>query len=161
MDPATSATPRARLTLWITIGVVIVAAILILASFLGHRQGTQMTQNLPSPTPVYATQGEVVPSFPKELILDPQASVQNSYSLNYSSTTNQYTAEWNSSTTMPTLFAKYQAYLQKNGWTIVNQITNYPALRGLYATNASSDVNVAITPLGGGSQATVSMVARE
>ena len=160
MTPSPSPQSPSRLALWITIVVIVVAAILILASLLGRQQGTQMTANLPSPTPVYATPGEVVPSFPRDLLLDPQASVQNSYSLTYSSTTNQYTAEWNSSTTMPALFQKYQAYFKQNGWTIVNQITSNPAVRGLYAVNASSDVNVAITPLGSGSQATVSVVQR-
>jgi hypothetical protein len=110
---------------------------------------------------VHAPTGQLITGFPKELILDDASQMNNSYSINYSSSTNQYTAEWVSSSSLASLYAKYQAYAPANGWTVMNH-ANLPTLKGVYATNASTSVamNVIITPQGKGSKVTITYVTK-
>lgn len=111
-------------------------------------------------SPAFAPKGELIPGFPKSLILDNGAAINGSYSINYSSSTNQYTAEWNSSSSMGSLYEAYKTYLPAHGWDILNDITKYPTSRGLYARNASSDVSVAIIGQGNGSQVVLTYLAK-
>jgi hypothetical protein len=113
------------------------------------------------PVPVFAPQGQLVPNFPKQLMLDPQAQVNSSYSINYDPTTNQYTAEWTSSSSLATLYGDYQKYFGDNGWTITNQsgVKGTSKLAVLYAATSSANVNVTLVTQGKGSSATISYVA--
>ncbi|MCL5669797.1 MAG: hypothetical protein M1423_00620, partial [Acidobacteria bacterium] len=77
-----------------------------------------------------------------------------------SSSMNQYTAEWNSSSSMESLYEAYKTYLPAHGWTIANDVTKYPTSRGLYVRNASSDVSVAIVAHGSGSQVVLTYLAK-
>ncbi len=110
-------------------------------------------------SPAFAPKGELTPGFPKSLILD-NAAINGSYSINYSSSTNQYTAEWNSSISLAALYTSYKQYLSLHGWAIINDITKYPTSRGLYARNASSDVSVAIVAQGSGSQVVLTYLTK-
>ncbi len=114
------------------------------------------------PVPVYAPPGQLVASFPKQLILDNAAAVTNSYSVTHSSSSNQYTAQWNSSSSMDTLYSAYKQYFPANGWTIINDVTQYANARAIYATNASSDVSVSIGSGGkeDGSQVSLTYLSR-
>jgi hypothetical protein len=143
---------------WAWVGGAIVV-IVVAAGVVWHFYGTQKPVNT-GPVAVHAPVGQLVPGFPPSLILDSAAQVNNSYSINYSTSTNQYTAEWVSSSTIASLYAKYQAYAAANGWTITNS-ADYPTLKGLYATDASSSaaMNVIITTQGTGSKVTISYVA--
>jgi hypothetical protein len=143
--------------IWAWVGVVVVVA--IVAAWIVWRPGSSAPQPT-APVPVYAPQGQLVPDFPKGLILDSSAAISGSYSINYSSSTNQYTAEYNSSSTMASLYAKYKAYLPANGWAITNDISAYPGSEGLYASNASSDVAVAVVSQKTGSQVTITYVVK-
>lgn len=150
-------------------GALIIAAAAILVvifilAFVARNSGVPPTGQQPkSPTgvsPTYAPKGKLVAGFPKELILDNAARVSNSYSINYSASLNQYTAEWNSSSSMVTLYASYKEYLSKHGWRIVNQNTRNASWRGVYATNGTHDANVAIVSKGSGAQVIISYVAK-
>lgn len=110
------------------------------------------TAGAPQGAIAFAPSGQLIAGFPKDLILDSDPAVSGSYSINYSSSTNQYTAEWNSSSSMESLYEAYKAYLPSHGWTLFNNVTKYAASRGLYARNAASDVSVAIVAQGSGSQ---------
>lgn len=119
--------------------IVVVVAIIVIAGFFfkaWHAGG---------PAPVYAPHGEIVSGFPQELILDNAARVSNSYSIAYAAALNQYTVEWNSSSSPASLFAMYQDYFLKNHWTIVNSATSQPNFRGLYARLGTATVNLSIT----------------
>lgn len=105
---------------------------------------------------VYAPSGQVIFGFPLQLILDPTPTTTNGYSITYSSTAVQYTVAWNSTISMTSLYDTYKQYLPANGWTITNDITNYPTSRGLYAQNSSSTVAIAIVAQGSGSQVSLS-----
>ena len=149
---------------WIWGGAIVILAVVVLAVW--PRGGTQApaTGGPTGPTPVYANKGSVVPQFPKELILDAAAKVANSYSVNYAASLNQYTAVWNSSSSMTALYNQYKAYFLANGWTITNDMTNYSFSRGLYATKGAAEASVAIVQQGkngkNGSQVTVSYLTK-
>ncbi len=147
---------------WVWIGSV--AAALVLAAGIvvaGMAWNASSKQPVASaPMPVYAPEGELVPQFPKVLILDPAAAVSQSYSINYSPTTNQYTAEYDSSSSILSLYAAYLQYLPSNGWTITNQLTSYSNSRGVSATDASSSVEVSVVAQSGGSQVTIGYVTQ-
>lgn len=142
--------------IWVWVGVVvIVVAIIVWAVF-----GFKGFETPPVPQAAFAPQGRLVPQFPTNLILDSNASVSGSYSINYSSSTNQYTAEYNSSSSMASLYSQYKQYLPANGWTITNNITANSNSRGLYAINASSDVAVGIVSQAGGSAVTITYLVK-
>jgi hypothetical protein len=139
--------------IWIWVGVVVVVCVVVFAVVW-----KPALKPATGPVPVYAPQGQLVPQFPALLILDSAAVVNGSYAINYSSSTNQYTAQYNSSDTVASVYASYKQYLPANGWSITNDITKYSTSRGLYASNASSDVAVGIVTQGKGSQVTITYV---
>ena len=139
---------------WVWVGVVVVA-VAVAWWIVWKLNSTQPAPLQSAPAPVFAQQGQLVPNFPKNLILDNAAVISGSYSINYSSSTNQYTAEYNSSSSMASLYAQYKQYLPANGWTITNDITKFSSSRGLDATNASSSVAVAVVSEKTGSQVTI------
>jgi hypothetical protein len=147
---------RGNVLIWIGILALIVIVLLVIF-WKPSQPAAPATQ--PQPQPTYAPQGQVVAGFPQELVLDPNAKVGSSYSINYSASTNQYTAEWASSMSMASLFGKYKTYLSSNGWTITGQ-SGKATLDSVYATDASGDVaNVVISPRATGNEVVVSYVA--
>ena len=144
-------------TVWVWVGIVVVVAVVV-AWFIW--KPTSKAPVASNPTPVYAPQGQLVPQFPPSLILGTSTIVNGSYAIDYSSSTNQYTAEFNSSSSLASLYANYKQYLPANGWTITNDITKYPTSRGLYASNTSSSVTVGISENGKGSQVTITYVVK-
>ncbi len=94
--------------------------------------------------PVYAPKGELIAGFPKELILDSKAKLDESYTINYDKNTDQYTADYNSDESMLGLFSEYTDYFKQNGWTITNETTKYSGSRGIYAKKDNTEASVAI-----------------
>lgn len=153
---------KTKTTVWIVVAAAVLAAIIWYAASRNTAQPPvapeQATQTPGSVT--YAPTGQLAPGFPRDLILDSHAAVSGSYSINYSSTTNQYTASWTSSSSMLSLYGAYKQYFSAKGWTITNDDTQYPNLRVLYATNGSSTASADIVKAGSGSQATVTYVEK-
>ena len=147
---------RAKTWIFIVLAAAVIVGIILYVSLMNWPSAPTTPPPSTPPvalgSPVFAPKGELTPGFPKSLILDNAATIDGSYSINYSSSINQYTAEWNSSSSLAALYTAYKQYLPSHGWTIVNDITKYPTSRGLYARNASSDVSVAIIAQGSGSQ---------
>ncbi len=144
---------------WVWVGIIVVVVILAVIFF--WRPATPNSQPAAtSPAPVYASQGQLTPNFPKDLILDPQAQVESSYAINYNPGDNEYTAQWASSSSLATLYGDYTAYLSGNGWTISNSsnLTAASTMGAIYASNASANVNVSIVAQGTGSDVTISYV---
>lgn len=141
---------------WVIWGgaVVVVAVVVVLIAWFTR------PASVPKGSPAFAPTGKLTAGFPKQLILDPVASISQSYGINYSTTTNQYTASFVSSSSVGDLYDEYLTYLPVNGWPVTNKIAKYSNSRGLYAENASSIVSVAIIIQGKGSQATVSYVIK-
>lgn len=146
---------KARMVAWIVI-IVLAAAGLIWYGLMRNAAQTR------GPVPVYAPQGQTVQGFPKQLILDNAAAVVNSYSVTHSASSSQYTAQWNSSSSVTALYNAYKQYFSANGWTIVHDVTQYANARALYATNASSDVSVSVTSAGkeSGTQVSLTYLSR-
>jgi hypothetical protein len=142
---------------WAWVGAAIVVVIIV-GVVVWKLMPTSKTTG---PVPVFAAQGQLTPNFPKGLMLDPQAQVNSSYSINYDPTTNQYTAEWTSSSSIASLYGDYQKYFGDNGWAITNQsnITSGSRLAVLYAATSTANVNVTLVTQGKGSSATISYVA--
>ena len=138
--------------IWVWIGVVVVAAAVAF--------GIWHFTHPPSLTAVYAPKGQLTGGFPKDLILDNAAQISDSYSINYDASTNQYTADWSSNSSMATLDAMYKNYFAQNGWKIVNDAENVSTWRGLYATKGSTDANVTISSKGKGSEVSISYLEK-
>ena len=95
--------------MWVGVAVVVIVVALIVAFTFIWKPASNQTP-VSGPAPVYAPQGQLTPGLPKELILDPQAQIGTSYSINYDPTTNQYTARWTSSSSVATLYNEYKTY---------------------------------------------------
>jgi hypothetical protein len=148
--------------IWVWVGVAVVAA--VIAVWLAWKPAANSPAAGPTGAvnvPVYAPQGQLTPNFPKELILDPQAQVESSYSINYDTSTNQYTAQWNSSSSLLSLYNKYKTYFGGNGWAITNSsgATGVSMIGVIYATNASANVNMTVLKQGSGAGVTISYVS--
>ena len=144
--------------LWAWVGgavVVIVVVVGIVWRFYGAKAPTSLVA-------VHAPAGQLVPGFPQGLVaVDNATQMRDSYSISYSTSTNQYTAEWNSSSSVGSLYTKYLDYEKTNGWTITNQ-ADYPTLKAVYATNAAGTetVSINISSRGNGSKVAISYVAQ-
>lgn len=146
---------KTKTAILVCAAIAILAGIILCARF-GGGQPSPGTIVASSPSsPLFAPKGQLVTGFPQDLILDSNAAVSGSYSIQYSSSTNQYTAEWNSSSSMSDLYNDYKQYLPAHGWAITNDLAQNASSRGIYAQNASSDVSVVIVPQDSGSAATV------
>jgi hypothetical protein len=134
---------------WAWIGVTVVVVVLLFAWWY-FMQGPAM--------PVYAPSGSLVPGFPPELVLDAPAQIDNSYSINYSSSANQLTAQWTSSSSIAAVFGDYTNYFQANGWSVsVPPITD-PSSYSISATSSSAYALVNLVSQNGGTQVTVTYV---
>jgi len=132
--------------------IIIIAASVLITKFFPNKPAVGV--------PVYAPKGQLVPQFPSALILDKTSGVSNSYSINYSTTTNQYTAEYNSSNTVKALYNEYSSYVSNNGWTITRALTTYPTFDALSATNGSNQLQVVISMQTKGSHVTITEVVK-
>jgi hypothetical protein len=130
--------------LWIGAGIVVVMVVVCLVTWWFAVEKVSV-KKAPAVVAVHALKGQLTAGFPKELILDSTAALSDSYAINYSSSTNQYTAEWISSSSSDALYDTYHAYITKNGWTITNQADG-SGLKGIYATKASSALNIIMVP---------------
>lgn len=98
-------------------------------------------------SPTYAPQGQAVSGLPTDLILDPNAKLSQSYSIDYAAAGNQYTANWDSAMSVQAVFDAYKSYLPSHGWTLpadAAQISKYGAK--LYGEQAGTTVVISIVP---------------
>ena len=142
---------------WVGIGVVIVGAIIFLAWMPSGRNDLNSGAG---PMPVYAPAGQTIPQFPQELILGKSPTIGQSFSIAYSTTTNQYTAQFSSDQNPGELAAAYMGYLQSHGWKTTLNKTATSELRSISASDAAANLLVAIVPQAKGSQATITYVTK-
>lgn len=145
---------ESRKSVWVWVGIAVVVIVVVWGGvyWFIHRGST-------GPVPVHAPAGQVITGFPQDLILgtatgsaQSAVSVTNSYSIRYSSSTNQYTANWISSSTAADLYSQYQSYASANGWKVINH-ADTATLKAVYAVNGSSSINVVIVPQTSGGSA--------
>ena len=137
-----------RGNIWVWVGVAVVLIVIVVAVFWkpSAKAPSSGTSTSTASGPAYAPPGGLIQGFPASLVLDagPSPTYGNSYAVQYSSgTVNQYTANWNSSSSVGTIFSDYQAYLTAHGWKLSNLMTTKTG-RGLHAENASSTIGLAI-----------------
>lgn len=147
-----------RTVVWMVVVVIVVVGLAWYAAIM--RQGGGSGGSPQAAPAVYAPQGQVIQGFPKQLILDNAAVVNNSYSITYSAGADQYTAQWNSSSSVTALYNAYKQYLPANGWTITNDVATPSWFRGLYATDASGDASIAISAQGKESQVVITYLIK-
>ena len=125
--------------IWIWVGVVVVVLGVVASFFLPHNNGS-------SPAPIYAAKGQLTPQFPRSLILHALSGVTDSYAIPYNASTNQYTAQFDSSSSVDFIYNDYLQYFISSGWHIMNTIRSGDS-RGLYASTSTGEASVAIEPL--------------
>ena len=142
---------------WVWVGVVVVVIILIAwaSAVLTPRKAVPA-----GPTAVFAPKGQLVPQFPKELIVDSKAAVAGSYSISYATSTNQYSASYLSSSTVLSLYGKYKTYFSGNGWTMGQWPAPSSAFAALGAVQDGNKVQVSIVAEGKQTQVTVNYVGK-
>ncbi len=145
---------------WVGAGVVAVVVIIWVATAMMPQQQAPQTPQATGPMPVYAPHGQVTPNFPRGLILDNNAAISQSYSIAYASSTNLYTAIYDSSSTVTSLFEKYKTYLSGNGWTITGTLTTQPTFDVITASSAGGQVQVVVSKQGTGSHVAVGYTAK-
>ncbi len=136
------------------VGVIAILLVLIVAVRWPHGNNPQSQ----GPAPVYAPKGELTPQFPKELILGGASAVGNSYAINYSSSTNQYTAQWSSASSLANIVAQYKTYLSANGWSVTVNKSVTPSFQSIFARKANLQTLVSIVTEATGTQVTVTYV---
>ncbi|HUC31361.1 MAG TPA: hypothetical protein VMR99_01570 [Candidatus Paceibacterota bacterium] len=144
-----------RVWVWVGVAVVVIAV----AAWLFWKPSAPH-QAASGPTPVFAPQGQLTPNFPKALILDSNAAISGSYSINYSSSTDQYTAEYDSSSTVTALYNKYQSYLPQNGWTVNGSLTTHPTFDAIAASQGNNQLQIVISTESEGSQVIITYVVK-
>jgi hypothetical protein len=145
--------------IWVWVGTVVVIIVAVVWIIWAVRKPSAPPPA--GPTPVFAPKGQLTPQFPKTLILDSNAGISGSYSVNYSSSTNQYTAQYDSSSTVTSLYNAYHSYFSENNWTLSGSVTTHPAFDALAATQSGAQATVVISMKnGGGSQVTVTYVGQ-
>lgn len=163
---------NSRRVVYLGLGVVVLVCVVTVIIFASRSTGTpspiaQQTSTTTTPVampvpqgmPSFAAPGKLVAGFPQVLILDASSSIGKSYTINYASSTNQYTTEWTSANAIEIVYNDYISYMKANNWVITNEITQYSDSRGIYATQGSSTIlTVSILAKGSGSDVTVSYV---
>jgi hypothetical protein len=148
--------------IWAWVGVAIVVIAVAVWAALQFKQ-KPVAPVVTGPVPVFAPKGQLTPNFPKDLIIDSSAAIGGSYSINYSSSTNQYTAGYTSSSTVSTLYKDYQSYLTQHNWTVTGSLTTHPTFDAIAATQGNNQLQVVISTQGGqnkGSQVTITYVVK-
>lgn len=112
------------------------------------------------PRPEFAPRGELASSFPRELVLDGNAKVGNSFSADYGSGMVQNVATFSSNRSLNAVADEYKAYLEGNGWAITNEINKYKNSRGLYATKDKLEISVSILDKGSEREIALSYISK-
>jgi flagellar basal body-associated protein FliL len=152
-----------KFTTWIVIAIVLViglgAVFLLLHKNVVPTKNTGTnTSAVVQPKPVYAAQGKLTENFPTSLIIGAKPNTQSSFSVNYSSS-NQYTAVFDTTDSISAEYSSYMSYFQNNKYEVISH-QNTSKIANLYAINIDGDVSVQIVPSGKSSVVTVSYLKK-
>ena len=133
----------------VVIVVIIVAAIGILLYFSSARlaqapSGGAAGNAASGVKPVYAPTGQLTSGFPQGMVLGSTTATEESYTIAYGTSTNQYTANFTAKTAIVLLAKLYRTYFAANDWTIENGAFTTSTQVGFYATKGSDIANVVI-----------------
>jgi hypothetical protein len=119
----------------------------------------QITQNpITPPKPQYATVGQVVDNFPKNLLIGTAATPKSSYTIAYPNSS-QSTTTYETSDSMDGVYGQYLSYFQINKYVVLNK-TQSAKIDTISAVNptgsASNGISVTVIPDGSQSKVTTS-----
>ncbi len=98
--------------------------------------------------PVYAVTGQVVDTFPKDLVMGGNNVTQTSYKVSYANSS-QNTAVYDTTDTVATVYQDYLSYLKKNSYDLINnQISAKADSAQIFAIGPNGSVSVRIDTLG-------------
>ena len=110
--------------------------------------------------PVFAPKGQVVDTFPKELIVGGNSVPQSSYKVSYANS-NESTAVYETGDSLDTVYQDYLTYFSKNGYRLINkQIAASGGSAQAFAIGASGSISVQITTVGSSTRASVTFLKR-
>lgn len=132
-----------RTILLTVVGALVVFVVAVAANYKYNRNDTANQQVDTTPKQGEkkdAEKGKVIEGFPKELVLNSNGTVTESYSIPYGESTEQFTVNFETSKSIAAEYEAYMTFLEKNGYQIINK--NLEANIGnIYATNTKADVN--------------------
>ena len=100
----------------------------------------------PGQTLVTAQTGNIVSEFPKELILEKDVAISNSYRIDYTAgNVDQPVAVYDSKLTMAENMTAFRAYFEENGWRISNEGDSTQLVTAIIAAKESARVNVTLS----------------
>jgi hypothetical protein len=145
----------------IILGVlVLVAGAIVVTSDTAERRVTRFWQSTfsDSTEPVRSDLAGVAPeAIPAGFIVETGAVLNQSYVLTYSDS-EQSTAVFSATLTLPEAYTAYQSLLNRDGWTITSKLES-TGLASLYALKDERIINVTIIPrLPEGSEISVTLV---
>lgn len=146
--------------------VIVIGAVVVIAAAVGwwmYKNRETSREIAPGQTLVTAQQGNIVSEFPKELIIEKDVAISNSYRIDYADGgMDQPVAVYDSKLTVDENFAAFRAYFEENGWRIRNEIApSGSSVAFLYAVTDDADVNVTFEPTEDGkARVNISYVAK-
>jgi hypothetical protein len=151
-----------RTTKIVWIAAIVVVILIVIASFLNLRRHRAVTPPAATPLtdiqPTYAPNGQLAPTFPKDILLGARPEITQSYSVPYG-TQNQSTTSFQVQDNPDALFQAYITYFQSNSYGIISK-QQTKTLDSIYASNKGADISVTITQVTGGSRADVSYLKK-
>jgi len=98
--------------------------------------------------PVYAATGQVIDTFPKDLVMGGHSVTQTSYKVSYANS-DQNTAVYDTTDTVAAVYQDYLSYLKKNSYDLVNsQISAKGDSAQVFAIGSTGSVSVRIDAVG-------------
>ena len=148
------------------LGLVIIFLILLGLLWLsdgGMQQAGGPREIAPGQVLTEAPEGEVVGGFPTELLLEPEAATDASYSIAYADdNTTQPVVSYRSAKPLSENIASYKTYLEGNGWDIKQYADeNVAPVTFFYAYKANAEVNVTFASDVSGVMVTISYVLHQ
>ena len=141
-----------KLNYWISVVVIV---LLITGGIYVFRDADKLKSQTGSPAktaaavqPVFAPRGQLVDTFPKELIMGDNSVTQTSYKVS-DANSNQSTAVYNIGDAAGTVYQEYLAYFSKNGYKLINnQISPRGDGAQAFAVGTSGSISVQISAAG-------------
>ena len=132
--------------------VVVVIALVVIAGAAGawwtYKNRETSLEFEPGKILVTAQTGNIVSEFPKELILEKDIVISNSYRIDYTAgNVGQPVAVYDSKLTMAENLTAFRAYFTDNGWEITNEGDPAQSVTSIYAEKESAEANVTLESL--------------
>jgi flagellar basal body-associated protein FliL len=153
-------------TIWVTVVILVVIIIAAFIVLLLRKHGSQLStksnqsqQSQKIVQPTYAPSGQLVSSFPKDLLIGIKPTITQSYSLPYKNQS-QATTTYLVQETPAEIFQASLAYLNSHSYDVLSK---QQAVQSdtIYATGNGADISVVILPDASQSMVVVSYLTKQ